>query len=84
MKVNELSDYIKKLRNIISEKVPKDELDDVMTDVSNYILSRWVYSYPHVLSNKEIIDLIKIGKKKNISLNRDELKSLIEKYKKSN
>lgn len=58
MKSSEIGDYIKNIKKSLSSRIPKENLEKAMVDISNYFLSGWVIDNDFLLGNVDIERLI--------------------------
>lgn len=58
MKTSDIGGYIKNIRKILSNRIPKKKLEEAMVDISNYFLSNWVIDNDFLLDSSDIEHLI--------------------------
>jgi hypothetical protein len=58
VKTSDIGGYIKNIRKILSNRIPKKKLEEAMVDISNYFLSNWVIDNDFLLDSSDIEHLI--------------------------
>ncbi len=57
--LKDIRKYIKTIRNRISTLVPEEELENIMTDVSNVVCNNWINGSEYELTKQQIMSLVR-------------------------
>lgn len=65
--LSEIKLYVKQIKNRIHFLVPEEEIEGIMTEISDIVLKNWVDEGDYKLNRKQIISLVRkyIAKKYN-------------------
>lgn len=58
METSEISGYIRNIKKSLSNRIPKENIEKAMVDISNYFLSNWVVNNDFLLDNSDIERLV--------------------------
>jgi hypothetical protein len=58
VETSEISGYIRNIKKSLSNRIPKENIEKAMVDISNYFLSNWVVNNDFLLDNSDIERLV--------------------------
>ncbi len=58
METSEIGSYIRNIEKSLSNRIPKENIEKAMVDISNYFLSNWVVNNDFLLDNSDIERLV--------------------------
>jgi len=82
MDFKKLINFIKKITKIVSNNNSENDTEYIMSQISNYVFTKWVDGEKIDLDSSEIKNMMKKNKIKTLS--KEEILNLINKYKNNN